>query len=47
MTKQDKELEEKALANEQLTRAIFQERISSEEECTKAKSLAKLLEKKD
>ncbi|XP_042551935.1 MICOS complex subunit MIC19 isoform X1 [Dipodomys spectabilis] len=46
--KQAKELErEKAAANEQLTRAILQERISSEQERLKAKHLAKQLEEKD
>ncbi|XP_066218826.1 MICOS complex subunit MIC19 isoform X2 [Saccopteryx leptura] len=51
--KQSKELDrERALANEQLTRAILRERISSEEDRTKAKHLdievkAKLLEEKD
>ncbi|KAM5302926.1 MICOS complex subunit MIC19 [Glossophaga mutica] len=46
--KQGKDLErERALANEQLTRAILRERVSSEEERTKAKHLAKLLEEKD
>lgn len=38
--KQSKELDrERALANEQLTRAILRERISSEEDRTKAKRL--------
>lgn len=38
--KQSKELErERALANEQLTRAILRERISSEEDRSKAKHL--------
>lgn len=46
--KQSKELErERALANEQLTRAILRERISSEEDRSKAKHLARLLEEKD
>ncbi|XP_045047027.1 MICOS complex subunit MIC19 isoform X4 [Desmodus rotundus] len=46
--KQGKDLErERALANEQLTRAILRERVSSEEERVKAKHLAKLLEEKD
>ncbi|XP_037021761.1 MICOS complex subunit MIC19 [Artibeus jamaicensis] len=46
--KQGKDLErERALANEQLTRAILRERVSSEEERTKAKHLARLLEEKD
>ncbi|XP_045711622.1 MICOS complex subunit MIC19 [Phyllostomus hastatus] len=46
--KQGKDLErERALANEQLTRAILRERVSSEEERAKAKHLAKLLEEKD
>ncbi|KAF0877753.1 MIC19 protein, partial [Crocuta crocuta] len=52
--KQSKELDrERALANEQLTRAILRERISSEEERAKAKhlvsikDLAKQLEEKD
>ncbi|XP_004741794.1 MICOS complex subunit MIC19 isoform X1 [Mustela putorius furo] len=51
--KQGKELErERAFANEQLTRAILRERISSEEERAKAKHLdiedkAKQLEEKD
>ncbi|KAM4874978.1 MICOS complex subunit MIC19 isoform 2-T2 [Thomomys bottae] len=46
--KQAKELErEKAEANEQLTRAILHERISSEQERSKAKHLAKQLEEKD
>ncbi|XP_077626916.1 MICOS complex subunit MIC19 isoform X2 [Crocuta crocuta] len=46
--KQSKELDrERALANEQLTRAILRERISSEEERAKAKHLAKQLEEKD
>ncbi|XP_008572656.1 PREDICTED: coiled-coil-helix-coiled-coil-helix domain-containing protein 3, mitochondrial isoform X2 [Galeopterus variegatus] len=46
--KQGKELErERAAANEQLTRAILRERISSEEERSKAKHLAKQLEEKD
>ncbi|XP_016075964.1 PREDICTED: MICOS complex subunit MIC19 isoform X1 [Miniopterus natalensis] len=48
LLKQSKELDrERALANEQLTRAILRERISSEEDRTKAKRLAKLLEEKD
>uniref|UniRef100_A0A8I5YCF6 Coiled-coil-helix-coiled-coil-helix domain containing 3 n=1 Tax=Rattus norvegicus TaxID=10116 RepID=A0A8I5YCF6_RAT len=38
---------EKAVANEQLTRAILQERISSEENRTKVKHLARQLEEKD
>ncbi|XP_047706077.1 MICOS complex subunit MIC19 isoform X2 [Prionailurus viverrinus] len=46
--KQSKELDrERAFANEQLTRAILRERISSEEERAKAKHLAKQLEEKD
>uniref|UniRef100_A0A8C0Q7M3 Coiled-coil-helix-coiled-coil-helix domain containing 3 n=1 Tax=Canis lupus familiaris TaxID=9615 RepID=A0A8C0Q7M3_CANLF len=46
--KQGKELDrERAFANEQLTRAILRERISSEEERAKAKHLAKQLEEKD
>ncbi|XP_023386078.1 MICOS complex subunit MIC19 isoform X3 [Pteropus vampyrus] len=46
--KQSKELDrERAFANEQLTRAILRERISSEEERAKAKHLAKQLEQKD
>lgn len=46
--KQGKEVDrERALANEQLTRAILRERISSEEERSKAKLLAKQLEEKD
>ncbi|XP_028014883.1 MICOS complex subunit MIC19 [Eptesicus fuscus] len=46
--KQSKELDrERALANEQLTRAILRERISSEEDRSKAKHLARLLEEKD
>ncbi|XP_012595196.2 MICOS complex subunit MIC19 isoform X1 [Microcebus murinus] len=46
--KQGKELDrERAAANEQLTRAILRERISSEEERAKAKHLAKQLEEKD
>ncbi|XP_006756037.1 PREDICTED: MICOS complex subunit MIC19 isoform X1 [Myotis davidii] len=51
--KQSKELDrERALANEQLTRAILRERISSEQDRTKAKHLdievkARMLEEKD
>ncbi|XP_077851125.1 MICOS complex subunit MIC19 isoform X1 [Macaca mulatta] len=46
--KQAKELDrERAAANEQLTRAILRERISSEEERAKAKHLARQLEEKD
>ncbi|XP_053465541.1 MICOS complex subunit MIC19 [Nycticebus coucang] len=46
--KQSKDLDrERAAANEQLTRAILQERIWSEEERAKAKHLAKQLEEKD
>ncbi|XP_052029360.1 MICOS complex subunit MIC19 isoform X1 [Apodemus sylvaticus] len=46
--KQARDLErERAVANEQLTRAILRERISSEEERTKAKHLARQLEEKD
>uniref|UniRef100_A0A8I5NFS0 Coiled-coil-helix-coiled-coil-helix domain containing 3 n=1 Tax=Papio anubis TaxID=9555 RepID=A0A8I5NFS0_PAPAN len=46
--KQAKELDgERAAANEQLTRAILQERISNEEEGAKAKHLARQLEEKD
>ncbi|XP_003420927.2 MICOS complex subunit MIC19 isoform X2 [Loxodonta africana] len=44
--KQGKELDQE-MANEQLTRAILQERLSSEEERSKAKHLAKQLEEKD
>ncbi|XP_037692067.1 MICOS complex subunit MIC19 isoform X2 [Choloepus didactylus] len=39
--------QERATANEQLTRAILQERILNEEERSKAKHLAKQLEEKD
>ncbi|XP_001498266.5 MICOS complex subunit MIC19 isoform X2 [Equus przewalskii] len=46
--KQSSEVDqERAFANEQLTRAILRERISSEEERAKAKHLAKQLEEKD
>lgn len=46
--KQGKEVDrDRALANEQLTRAILRERISSEEERSKAKLLAKQLEEKN
>lgn len=46
--KQGKEADrERAFANEQLTRAILRERISSEEERSKAKLLAKQLEEKN
>nr|XP_045017057.1 MICOS complex subunit MIC19 isoform X4 [Jaculus jaculus] len=46
--KQAKDLErDRAAANEQLTRAILRERISSEEERSKAKHLARQLEEKD
>ncbi|XP_068943359.1 MICOS complex subunit MIC19 [Petaurus breviceps papuanus] len=38
---------ERALTNEQLTRAILRERVSSEEEKSKVKHLAKQLEEKD
>lgn len=44
--KQSRDLE-RAAANEQLTRAILRERVSSEEERAKAKHLAKQLEEKD
>uniref|UniRef100_A0A2K5ZRB8 Coiled-coil-helix-coiled-coil-helix domain containing 3 n=1 Tax=Mandrillus leucophaeus TaxID=9568 RepID=A0A2K5ZRB8_MANLE len=48
LLKQAKELDrERAAANEQLTRAILRERISSEEERAKAKHLARQLEEKD
>lgn len=41
--KQGKELDrERAFANEQLTRAVLRERISSEEEHTKAKHLVRV-----
>ncbi|CAO2614214.1 MICOS complex subunit Mic19 [Lemmus lemmus] len=46
--KQARDLErERAAANEQLIRAILRERISSEEERSKAKHLARQLEEKD
>ncbi|XP_004856372.1 MICOS complex subunit MIC19 isoform X6 [Heterocephalus glaber] len=46
--KKSKDLDrERAAASEQLTRAILRERISNEEERSKAKHLAKQLEEKD
>ncbi|EHB15455.1 Coiled-coil-helix-coiled-coil-helix domain-containing protein 3, mitochondrial [Heterocephalus glaber] len=46
--KKSKDLDrERAAANEQLTRAILRERISNEEEHSKANHLAKQLEEKD